>query len=205
MGEAPQLQVSDLLEACYNRYSVSDVLAEQRRIVLLAGSLLSTATTPSDIIRFMLVELKGSFSPSGGVDPFLFLDNICLHEMWQNGFAVSSFSLAFAALLINFEMERSGRTGSLLRLVHLHWGEPFQAFYQEIKGTRHRLLLSATQLTSSCEAIARFKALRSTSFRSCSDPRCTPRRRPRPRPRAPPLRLLSHGRPLCVTARFIFI
>ena len=164
MGEAPQLQVSDLLEACYNRYSVSDVLAEQRRIVMLASPLLSAATTPSDIVRLMLVELRGSLSLSGGADPFLFLDNICLHEMWQNGLAVSSFSLAFAALLINFEMERSGRASSLLRMVHLRWGQPFQALYQEVKGTRLRLLLSATQLTSSSEAIARFKALRSTSF-----------------------------------------
>ena len=164
MGEASQLQASDLLEACYNRYSVSDVLAEQCRIVSLAGPLLSAAITPSDIVRILLVELKGSAEPTGAADPFLFLDNICLHEMWQNGLAVSSFSLAFAALLISFEMERSGQAQKLLRLVHLQWGEPFRALYQEAKGARSRLLLSATQLTSSAEAIARFKALRLNCF-----------------------------------------
>lgn len=113
----------------------------------------------------MLVDLEiNNLSFSSETTPFLFLDNICLHEMWHNGPSVSSFSLSLAALLIHFEMEGSKNADKLLYTIHKKWEKIFRSMYPEIKTIRSRLLIDATKLTSSSGAIAKFEKLRMVTF-----------------------------------------
>jgi len=160
-GEVSYLEISDFLYFSGDQYSTEKFIKFEVHVAKLTMHLFANVVTPSETANYILLSV--------GIVPddkmLQFIQNLCLHELWQNGSESSPFALAFAAVLVYFEqLNHHEAIRQLILTVHFNWESDFQKFYQEISLIRQRLISSARFLTNDQNCIERFNRMLQHTF-----------------------------------------
>ena len=93
------LEITDFLSFSGDQYSVEKFIKFEIYVAKLTMHIFTNAVTPSEVASYILMSM--------GIVPddkmLQFIQNLCLHELWQNGSEASPFALALAAIMVYFE------------------------------------------------------------------------------------------------------